>query len=127
MAFAALLGAAMVLVVPPPASAAVWTCSSSTPVASRPTLRYGDTGSCVKVLQNLLLAKGFAIGGSTADGRFGPGTLLGVRRYQSSRLDLSVDGVVGPKALPWPPSSSLAGSLKASSPRRRSNSSTESG
>ena len=96
MAFAALLGAAMVLVVPPPASAAVWSCSSSTPVASRPTLRYGDTGSCVKVLQNLLLAKGFAIGGSTADGRFGPGTLLGVRRYQSSRLDLSVDGVVGP-------------------------------
>ena len=80
----------------PQASAAVQSCSSSTPVSSRPTLRYGDSGSCVKVLQNLLLAKGFAIGTSYADGRFGPGTLLGVRRYQQSRLDLAIDGVVGP-------------------------------
>jgi peptidoglycan hydrolase-like protein with peptidoglycan-binding domain len=80
----------------PQASAAVQSCSSSTPASARPTLRYGDTGSCVKVLQNLLLAKGFAIGTSYADGRFGPGTLLGVRRYQQSRLDLVIDGVVGP-------------------------------
>ena len=89
------VSAALAVAVPAPASAAVRSCSGSTPVASRPTLRYGDTGSCVKVLQNLLLAKGFAIGSSYADGRFGPGVTLGVRRYQSSRLDLSIDGVVG--------------------------------
>ena len=94
--FLVAVSAALAVAIPAPASAAVRSCSSSTAVASRPVLRYGDTGSCVKVLQNLLLAKGFAIGSSTADGRFGPGVVLGVRRYQSSRLDLSIDGVVGP-------------------------------
>jgi peptidoglycan hydrolase-like protein with peptidoglycan-binding domain len=94
---ATLLALGLLVAAPAPeAAAAVQSCSSSTPVASRPTLRYGDTGSCVKVLQNLLLAKGFTIGTSTPDGSFGPGTLLGVRRYQSSRLDLVIDGVVGP-------------------------------
>jgi peptidoglycan/xylan/chitin deacetylase (PgdA/CDA1 family) len=94
---AILLALGLLVVAPAPeAAAAVQSCSSSTPVASRPTLRYGDTGSCVKVLQNLLLAKGFSIGTSYADGKFGPGTLLGVRRYQQSRLDLAIDGVVGP-------------------------------
>ena len=94
---AILLALGLLVVAPAPeAAAAVQSCSSSTPVASRPTLRYGDTGSCVKVLQNLLLAKGVSIGTSYADGKFGPGTLLGVRRYQQSRLDLAIDGVVGP-------------------------------
>lgn len=92
-----LMTTGLVVAAPPPtAAAAVQSCSSSTPVSSRPTLRRGDTGSCVKVLQNLLLAKGYAIGTSYADGSFGPGTELGVRRYQSSKLDLVIDGVVGP-------------------------------
>jgi Putative peptidoglycan binding domain/Polysaccharide deacetylase len=82
---------------PPGAVAAVRSCSSSTAVASRPTLRYGDSGSCVKVLQHILLTKGYSIGASYATGTFGSGTLGAVRRYQSSRLYLDIDGVVGPK------------------------------
>ena len=65
-------------------------------MASRPTLRYGDTGSCVKVLQNILLTKGYSIGSSYATGYFGSGTLGAVRRYQSTKLYLVIDGVVGP-------------------------------
>ena len=95
---AAALLTALSLVAPPPlhSVAAVRTCSSSTPVASRPTLRYGDTGSCVKVLQNILLTKGYSIGSSYATGTFGSGTLGAVRRYQSTKLYLVIDGVVGP-------------------------------
>ena len=65
-------------------------------MANRPTLRYGDTGSCVKVLQNILLGKGYSIGSSYATGTFGSGTLGAVRRYQSTKLTLVIDGVVGP-------------------------------
>jgi peptidoglycan hydrolase-like protein with peptidoglycan-binding domain len=99
LAVVALVLAALALVAQPPpqAVAAVRSCSSSTPVASRPTLRYGDTGSCVKVLQNILLNKGYSIGASYATGTFGSGTLGAVRRYQSSKLYLDIDGVVGPK------------------------------
>ena len=97
------LAVAVVMLVPalavvgaPSATAATQSCSSSTPVTSRPTLRYGDTGSCVKVLQNILLNKGYNIGASYATGNFYSGTELAVRRYQSSKLDLKIDGVVGP-------------------------------
>ena len=92
----ALLAPALAFVAAPSATAATQSCSSSTPVASRPTLRYGDTGSCVKVLQNILLNKGYNIGASYATGNFYSGTELAVRRYQSSKLDLKIDGVVGP-------------------------------
>ena len=97
------LAVAVVMLVPalavvgaPSATAATQSCSSSTPVTSRPTLRYGDTGSCVKVLQNILLNKGYNIGASYATGNFYSGTELAVRRYQSTKLDLKIDGVVGP-------------------------------
>lgn len=90
-------GSFLVIAAPAPASeAATRSCSSSTSTTSRPTLRYGDTGSCVKVLQTILLAKGYSIGSTKATGSFGSGTLGAVRRYQSSKLDLSIDGVVGP-------------------------------
>jgi peptidoglycan hydrolase-like protein with peptidoglycan-binding domain len=86
----------MLLAAPAPeALAATRTCSTTTSVANRPTLRYGDTGSCVKVLQNILLAKGYSINASSATGSFGSGTLGAVRRYQSTKLDLVIDGVVG--------------------------------
>ena len=98
LAVVALVLTALALVAPPPpsAAAAVRSCSSSTPVASRPALHYGDTGSCVKVLQNILLRKGYSIGASYATGTFGSGTLGAVRRYQSTKLYLDIDGVVGP-------------------------------
>jgi peptidoglycan hydrolase-like protein with peptidoglycan-binding domain len=97
LAAIALAAPLLLLATPAPESlAATRSCSTTTPVASRPTLRYGDTGSCVKVLQNILLKKGYSIGSSSATGSFGSGTLGAVRRYQSSKLDLVIDGVVGP-------------------------------
>jgi peptidoglycan/xylan/chitin deacetylase (PgdA/CDA1 family) len=92
-----LLGGAAVMA-PATAQAATQTCSSSTPVANRPTLLYGDTGSCVTVAQSLLLKKGYSLGGYTANGIFGPNTLAAVKLFQS-RNGLSSDGVVGP--LTW--------------------------
>ncbi|MBU9944773.1 MAG: peptidoglycan-binding protein [Dermatophilaceae bacterium] len=94
---AALAAPLLLLAAPAPdAVGATRTCSSTTAVANRPTLRYGDTGSCVKVLQNILLGKGYSIGSSYATGTFGSGTLGAVRRYQSTKLTLVIDGVVGP-------------------------------
>ncbi|WP_353952199.1 peptidoglycan-binding protein [Knoellia sp. S7-12] len=82
--------------VAPSAHAAVRTCSSTTPVASRPQLVRGDTGSCVRVLQQALIAKGYSVGSSGADGSFGSATDLAVRRFQSDYVGVKVDGVVGP-------------------------------
>ncbi len=96
LAAVAIAAPLLLLVAPAPgALGATRTCSTTTAVANRPTLRYGDTGSCVKVLQNILLAKGYSIGASYATGTFGSGTLGAVRRYQSSKLTLVIDGVVG--------------------------------
>lgn len=86
----------IVMTSPATAEAAVRSCSSSTSVANRPMLRQGDTGSCVKVLQNLLLAKGYSIGASYATGTFASGTDFAVRRYQSAYRSLTIDGIVGP-------------------------------
>jgi len=76
-----------------PALAAVRTCTASTPVASRPTLRLGDTGSCVKVLQQALAAKEYDV---NVDGSFTDRTDKAVRRYQAAWQYLAIDGVVGP-------------------------------
>lgn len=78
-----------------PAQAAVRTCSSSTPVAYRPSLRVGDTGSCVRVLQRSLMAKGYSVGTWGADGAFGNATYLAVRRFQSDYVGVTIDGIVG--------------------------------
>lgn len=55
----------------------------------RPTLRQGDRGEHVRVLQRNL-------GGLTADGIFGPKTTDAVRKFQRSKK-LTADGIVGPK------------------------------
>lgn len=81
----------------PGAEAAVRSCSTTTPATSRPTLRRGDTGSCVGVLQRLLIAKGYSVGSSGADGSFGSATYLGVRRFQSAYVGVTIDGIVGPQ------------------------------
>ena len=93
---ALLLALAFMMVGPAPeAAAATRTCSSSTAVANRPTLRKGDTGSCVKVLQNQLIAKGYSVGSSGADGSFGTNTDNAVRRFQHDYVGLAIDGIVG--------------------------------
>lgn len=76
----------------PAAHASTRTCSSSTPLSQRPTVRYGDTGTCVRELQLRLNRHGY---GLSTDGIFGPATLSATKRYQSSVKVVS-DGIVGP-------------------------------
>lgn len=66
-----------------PASAAKVSCSIST----TKTVRYGDTGSCVELLQQ-------RIGGVSVDGHFGSKTNYAVQQFQRAN-GLAVDGIVG--------------------------------
>lgn len=65
---------------------------SSTPVLSRPTLRLGDQGEYVKLLQMQLKELMFYDG--NIDGNFGNNTLLAVKAFQTNNK-LTVDGIVG--------------------------------
>lgn len=58
------------------------------------TLRYGDRGTDVRVLQNRL--NNIAGAGLVADGIYGAGTEQAVRAFQRSR-GLVADGIAGPK------------------------------
>jgi peptidoglycan/xylan/chitin deacetylase (PgdA/CDA1 family) len=51
----------------------------------------------VTTLQRALIAKGYSVGSSGADGKFGPATAMGVRRFQSDYATLAIDAVVGQK------------------------------
>lgn len=66
--------------------------------AARPTLRKGDRGSAVKEMQQLLMAAGYSVGGTGADGIFGRNTESGVLAFQAD-AGLTPDGVCGP--LTW--------------------------
>ncbi|MCG6135272.1 MAG: peptidoglycan-binding protein [Nostoc sp. LLA-1] len=59
---------------------------------SMPTLRFGNSGTSVRVLQRLLVSNGYAIG---VDGSYGPLTETAVKAFQNQRR-LAVDGIVGP-------------------------------
>jgi hypothetical protein len=63
------------------------------PIAS---LKPGDTGAQVKVLQRALASLGFSTG--TIDGQYGPATQAAVKRFQRSAR-LTTDGIVGPATL----------------------------
>ena len=73
------------------------TGSSNTNVSTsgRPTVSYGDSGSNVTALQQLLNKHGY---GLVEDGIFGGGTYSAVQRFQASQ-GLVADGIVGP--LTW--------------------------
>ena len=64
---------------------------TSTPIATDPTLRPGDSGAAVIELQQLLNAKGLNI---TVDGVFGDATRAAVVQFQRQN-GLVADGVVG--------------------------------
>jgi putative peptidoglycan binding protein len=68
---------------------------ASTP-APTTTLKPGDTGAQVKVLQRALARLGYASG--AVDGDYGPATQAAVKRFQTA-AKLAPDGVVGPKTL----------------------------
>lgn len=65
-----------------------------------PVLKKGDTGKYVKIMQQLLVDKGYDPKG--VDGIFGNGCLVCVKKYQKENTDLAgkklvVDGMVGQK------------------------------
>jgi peptidoglycan hydrolase-like protein with peptidoglycan-binding domain len=69
------------------------------PVAEKPTvtmLKIGSKGSGVKAVQTKLIALGYNLGGSGADGIFGTITEKAVRNFQRD-AGITVDGVVGPQ------------------------------
>ena len=61
---------------------------------SLPTVRNGDTGNVVKILQLALVAYEYNIGKCGADGEFGFDTESAVRQFQK-RSCIAVDGIVG--------------------------------
>ena len=65
---------------------------------TKPTLRRGSTGDYVIELQRDLLALGYAVGPSGADGIFGRNTETAVKAFQANH-SLAADGICGP--LTW--------------------------
>ena len=61
---------------------------------SLPTVRKGDTGTAVKVLQLALVAYEYDIGKYGPDGEFGSDTESAVKRFQKNS-GIEVDGIVG--------------------------------
>lgn len=68
------------------------TATGGAPASGHPTIRRGDTGPAVELIQRFL---GVARVGDAGYGTFGPATEAAVRRYQLMR-GLEVDGICGP-------------------------------
>ena len=61
---------------------------------TKPTLRKGDSGTYVTLLQTMLIQRGYSLPKYGADGKFGNETLNAVKEFQKNN-GLTVDGVVG--------------------------------
>ena len=59
-----------------------------------PTLRKGDSGNSVKILQAFLIAYEYSTGTSGVDGEFGSDTESAVKQFQKNS-GISADGIVG--------------------------------
>lgn len=66
------------------------------PTENLPTLRKGNTGEYVTLLQTKLLQKGYDLGRYGVDGDFGKATEAAVKRFQIDH-GLTADGIIGPK------------------------------
>jgi hypothetical protein len=84
------------------ATTPITTTTPTTTAVSQPvpapttTLKPGDSGAQVKVLQRALASLGFSTG--TVDGDYGPATVEATKRFQSS-VGIDADGIVGPATL----------------------------
>ena len=78
---------------PPPTTTTAVPAAAGSPAT---TLKPGDTGAQVKVLQRALASLGYSTG--AADGQYGPATKLGVAAFQRAN-GLTPDGLFGPKTL----------------------------
>ena len=66
------------------------------PVPSgKPTLRRGDKGIYVTLMQTELIQRGYDLGSWGADGKFGAATEKAVKQFQQD-WGLKVDGIIGP-------------------------------
>lgn len=70
--------------------------SNETPSQKEPTLKNGSKGDWVAILQNKLIARGYALPKYGADGDFGTETQNAVKQFQRDN-GLKVDGIVGEK------------------------------
>ena len=66
------------------------------PEPGKPTLRQGDSGPYVVEMQEALMARGYNIGSTGADGKFGKNTKSGLIAFQAQN-GLTVDGICGSK------------------------------
>ena len=66
-----------------------------TPTEKKPTIRQGDQGTYVKMMQEELMAMGYQVGSTGADGIFGKNTKSAVVAFQTNN-GLKVDGICGP-------------------------------
>ena len=78
------------------ATTAPTAATATTLPAPATTLKPGDTGPQVAVLQRALASLGFSSG--KADGKYGPATTNAVARFQRS-VALVADGILGPATL----------------------------
>lgn len=69
---------------------------STPPTVERPTLRRGDKGDAVILLQSELIRLGYPLPKYGVDGDFGKETEMAVKQFQQDNR-LTADGVVGPK------------------------------
>lgn len=82
--------------IPTTAQTTTQSTTTSTTEAPAQTLKPGDTGAQVKLLQESLAKLGFSAG--KPDGVYGPATQNAVERFQVSQ-GLDEDGIVGPQTL----------------------------
>jgi peptidoglycan hydrolase-like protein with peptidoglycan-binding domain len=72
--------------------------SLSGPGVTGSNLRRGSSGSDVSSMQQMLIDRGYDVGGTGADGKFGPKTAAAVKQFQQD-FGLQADGIAGDQTM----------------------------